>query len=205
MTDVFETHDREQFEIYAYYCGIKRTDPTQARIKASVDGWCEINGLSDQQAARKIAEDQIDILIDVNGYTKDARTKVFALRPAPIAVNWFGFPGTMGSPYHHYIIADPFIIPEGQELYYSEKVLRLPCYQPNDRRRPVAQRPRARTRGCPTMPSSTAASTACRRSRQPCSRRGCAFWRKFQTACSGCSAARRRPTRACTSSPRSMA
>ena len=58
MTDVFETHDREQFEIYAYYCGIKRTDPTQSRIKASVDHWCEINGLSDQQAAKKIAEDQ---------------------------------------------------------------------------------------------------------------------------------------------------
>ena len=144
MTDVFETHDREQFEIYAYYCGIKRTDPTQARIKASVDRWFEINGLSDQQAAQKIAEDRIDILIDVNGYTKDARTKVFALRPAPIAVNWFGFPGTMGSPYHHYIIADPYIIPEGHELYYSEKVLRLPCYQPNDRKRPVAaQRPSA--------------------------------------------------------------
>ena len=149
MTDVFETHDREQFEIYAYYCGIKRTDPTQARIKASVDDWCEINGLSDQQAARKIAEDQIDILIDVNGYTKDARTKVFALRPAPIAVNWFGFPGTMGSPYHHYIIADPFIIPEGHELYYSEKVVRLPCYQPNDRRRPVAQRPQRKDEGLP--------------------------------------------------------
>ena len=149
MTDVFETHDRDQFEIYAYYCGIKRTDPTQARIKASVDGWCEINGLSDQQAARKIAEDQIDILIDVNGYTKDARTKVFALRPAPIAVNWFGFPGTMGSPYHHYIIADPFIIPEGHELYFSEKVVRLPCYQPNDRRRPVAQRPQRKDEGLP--------------------------------------------------------
>ena len=150
MTDVFETHDREQFEIYAYYCGIKRTDSTQARIKGSVDRWCEINGLSDQQAAQRIADDRIDILIDVNGYTKDARTKVFALRPAPIAVNWFGFPGTMGSPYHHYIIADPYIIPEGHELYYSEKVLRLPCYQPNDRKRPVAaQRPARADEGLP--------------------------------------------------------
>jgi predicted O-linked N-acetylglucosamine transferase (SPINDLY family) len=150
MTDVFEMHDREQFEVYAYYCGIKRTDPTQVRIKGSVDRWCEINGLSDQDAARKIAEDRIDILIDVNGYTKDARTKVFALRPAPVAVNWFGFPGTMGSPYHHYIIADPYIIPEGSELYYSEKVLRLPCYQPNDRKRPVAaQRPVRADEGLP--------------------------------------------------------
>ena len=92
----------------------------------------------------------IDILIDVNGYTKDARTKVFALRPAPIAVNWFGFPGTMGSPYHHYIIADPYIILEGSEHYYSEKVLRLPCYQPSDRKRPVAaERPVRADEGLP--------------------------------------------------------
>jgi predicted O-linked N-acetylglucosamine transferase (SPINDLY family) len=138
MTDVLETHDRTQFEIYAYYCGIKRTDPTQARIRSSVDHWRDINGLSDGEAARRIAEDRIDILIDLNGYTKDARTKVFALRPAPVIVNWFGFPGTMGTPYHHYIIADAHIIPEGHERYYSEKVLRLPCYQPNDRRRPVS-------------------------------------------------------------------
>ena len=144
MTDVLETHDRTDFEIYAYYCGIKRTDPTQARIKACVDRWCEINVMSDQAAAQRIFEDEIDILVDVNGYTKDARTKVFALRPTPVAVNWFGFPGTMGTPYHHYIIADPNIIPESHEIYYSEKVLRLPCYQPNDRRRPVAEKRPAR-------------------------------------------------------------
>jgi predicted O-linked N-acetylglucosamine transferase (SPINDLY family) len=141
LTDLFETHDRGRFEICAYYCGIDRVDPTQLRIKNSTDRWCDINKLSDEQAARKIAEDGIDILIDLNGYTKDARTKVFAHRPAPIIVNWFGFPGSMGSPYHHYIIADPYIIPEGNEMYYSEKVLRLPCYQPNDRRRHVADKP----------------------------------------------------------------
>ena len=138
MTDLVETHDRAHFEIHAYYCGIKppRSDP--GRIKNSVDHWLDINGLSDEQAAGKIAEDKIDILVDLNGYTKDARTKVFALRPAPVIVNWFGYPGSMGSPYHHYIIADPHIIPEEHEIYYSEKVLRLPCYQPNDRKRVVA-------------------------------------------------------------------
>ena len=144
MTDVLETHDKKNFEIYAYYCGINRTDPTQLRIKKSVDQWTDINGLSDQEAAQKIAEDRVDILVDLNGYTRDARTKVFALRPAPVIVNWFGFPGTMGSPYHHYLIADPFIIPESHEHYYSEKVLRLPCYQPNDRSRIVAGRRPAR-------------------------------------------------------------
>ncbi|CAN2532077.1 hypothetical+protein [Methylocapsa aurea] len=138
MTDVLESHDRAHFEIHAYYCGIARNDPTRERIVAAVDRWTDINGMNDETAARKIAEDEIDILVDLNGYTKDARTKVFSLRPAPIIVNWFGFPGTMGSPYHHYIIADPVIVPEGSEIYYSEKVLRLPCYQPNDRKRVVA-------------------------------------------------------------------
>lgn len=140
MTDVLESHDRKSFEIFAYYCGISRTDPTQQRAKQAVDHWFDINPLDDDQAAAKIAEDGVDILIDLNGYTKDARTKVFARRPAPIAVNWFGFPGTMGTPYHHYIIADATIIPPHDEIYYSEKVLRLPCYQPNDRKRMVAER-----------------------------------------------------------------
>jgi predicted O-linked N-acetylglucosamine transferase (SPINDLY family) len=138
MTDVMEQHDRAGFEIYAYYCGIDRQDPTRARIGASVDCWRDINGLTDEQAAARIREDGIDILVDLNGYTKDARTRVFSLRPAPVAVNWFGFPGSMATPFHHYIIADPIVIPEGFERFYSEKVVRLPCYQPNDRKRKVA-------------------------------------------------------------------
>jgi predicted O-linked N-acetylglucosamine transferase (SPINDLY family) len=76
--------------------------------------------------------------VDVNGYTRDGRTKLLALRPAPVIVNWLGFPGTTGSPYHHYLIADDWIIPPESEMFYSEKVLRLPCYQSNDRKRLVA-------------------------------------------------------------------
>ncbi|HEY6831262.1 MAG TPA: glycosyl transferase [Pseudolabrys sp.] len=140
MTDVLEQHNRNDFEIFAYYCGTKHTDATQERIMAAVDHWTDINGLDDDQAAAKIAADGVDILIDLNGYTKDARTKVFARRPTPIAVNWFGFPSSMGTPYHHYLIADPVIIPEGNDIFFSEKVLRLPCYQPNDRRRVVSER-----------------------------------------------------------------
>ncbi len=151
MADTFEQHDRESFEIHAYYCGISRIDPTRLRIKSASDSWTDINGLTDEQAAEKIAKDKIDILIDVNGYTKDARTRIFALRPAPVAVNWMGFPGTMGSPYHHYIIADEHIIPKEHEIYYSEKVVRLPCYQPNDRKRVVdTEQPSAANEGLPS-------------------------------------------------------
>lgn len=149
MTDVLECHDRKKFEIHAYYCGIKTTDVTMERIKKSVDHWTDIMDMDDETAARKIREDKIDILIDLNGYTKDARTKIFAMLPAPINVNWFGFPNSMGSPYHHYIIADDVIIPPSHEIFYSEKVLRLPCYQANDRRRLIAESPSRTDVGLP--------------------------------------------------------
>ena len=138
MTDVMELHDRTKVEVFAYYCGIATTDVTQQRTIRAVEHWKDLTGLDDAAAAQAIRGDGIDILVDLNGYTKDARTKVFAMRPAPVAVNWFGFPGSMGSPYHHYLIADAHVIPPDHELYYSEAVLRLPCYQPNDRKRQVA-------------------------------------------------------------------
>ncbi len=139
MIEVVALHDRKAFEIHAYYCGIPGVYSTQTRIRAGVDHWTDINGMEDAAVADKIRADGIHILIDLNGYTKDARTKVFSLRPAPINVNWFGYPNSMGSPYHHYIVADDEIIPESQEKFYSERVVRLPCYQPNDRKRIVAQ------------------------------------------------------------------
>lgn len=137
MVNFFEEHDRKDFEVFAYYTGIKAEDPIQARIKASVDHWRDIRNITDDEAAAKIAEDGIDILVDVNGHTRDARIGVFARRPAPIQVNWLGYPGTMGSSFHQYIVADDWTIPEYAEGWYSERVLRLPCYQPNDRKRIV--------------------------------------------------------------------
>ncbi len=135
MVNFFEEHDRKDFEVFAYYTGIKADDPIQARIKASVDHWRDIRGITDDEAAGKIAEDGIDILVDVNGHTRDARLGVFARRAAPIQVNWLGYPGTMGSSFHQYIVADDWTIPVHAEAWYSERVLRLPCYQPNDRKR----------------------------------------------------------------------
>ncbi|WP_363346011.1 glycosyl transferase [Methylocystis echinoides] len=139
LVELFELHDRSKFEIFAYYFGDDRpADETQARFKAAVDHWTDIAKLDDDRAAMEIAEDRIDILVDLNGYTKHARAGVFARRPAPVIVNWCGYPGTMGSPYHHYLIADAHIVPPENELYYSEKVLRLACNQPLDRKRKIA-------------------------------------------------------------------
>lgn len=138
MAELFEVHDPEAVEVFAYYCGPPSTSALNARIRASVEHWIDIRDLSADDAARRIAADRIDVLVDVNGHTRDAKTEVFARRPAPIQVNWLGYPGTTGSPYHQYIIADDWIIPPEFEIYYSEKVVRLPCYQPNDGKRLVA-------------------------------------------------------------------
>jgi predicted O-linked N-acetylglucosamine transferase (SPINDLY family) len=139
LCEVFELHDKSKVEIFAYYCGDPRSgDATHERIRAAVDQWRDIGRLSDLQAAQKIADDAIDILVDLNGYTKHARTKIFAFRPAPVIVNWCGYPGTMGSPYHHYLIADRYIIPPENEIFYSERVLRIPCNQPIDRKREIS-------------------------------------------------------------------
>lgn len=148
-SELFELHDREKVEVFAYYCGIAPEDGTKARIRATVDHWRDITSTSDKNAAECIVDDGIDILVDLNGYTKDARPKLFALRPAPIIINWLGYPGTLATPYHNYIIADDTIIPAGAEIYYAEKVLRLPCYQPNDRKRVIAPTPTRAECGLP--------------------------------------------------------
>lgn len=138
MAELFELHDRSKVEIFVYYCGSVADDPMMRRIKSHVEHWTPISAMDQTEAARRIAADGIHILVDVNGYTREARTFLVAHRPAPVIVNWLGFPGSMASPYHHYIIADDWIIPKENEKYFTEKVMRLPCYQPNDRKRVVA-------------------------------------------------------------------
>ena len=149
MTEVLGLHDRAQVEIFAYYCGPESHDALHAHFQSTADHWTAITHLDDATAARRIAEDGIQILVDLNGYTREARLKLVALRPAPVIVNWLGFPGTMASPYHHYLIADDWIIPPSHEPYYSENVLRLPCYQPSNRARAVAPRPGRAGAGLP--------------------------------------------------------
>jgi predicted O-linked N-acetylglucosamine transferase (SPINDLY family) len=137
-SEVFGLHDRSKVEVFLYYCGFKTADSMHERFKTQGDHWIDIDGVKDEDAARRIVDDGIDILVDINGYTNFARTKMLAMQPAPIIVNWLGFPGSMGTPYHNYIIADDFIIPPEHEIYYSERVMRLPCYQPNNRGRVIS-------------------------------------------------------------------
>jgi predicted O-linked N-acetylglucosamine transferase (SPINDLY family) len=138
LAEVLELHDRSRFEIYAYSYGPDDASPMRARLTAACEHFVDIRWEPDDVAARRIRGDAIDILVDLKGYTMGARTTLPARRLAPVQVQWLGYPGTMGADFIDHVIADPFVIPPGQEGVYSENVLRLPhCYQPNDRQRPV--------------------------------------------------------------------
>lgn len=150
LCEALELHDKSSIEVFAYYCGEPRkNDTTHERIRNAVDCWRDVATLGDADAAAQIAADEIDVLVDLNGYTKQARTRIFAFRPAPVIVNYCGFPGSTGSPFHQYLIADERIIPPGHEIYYSEKVLRLPCYLPCDRKQQIPPQPSRADAGLP--------------------------------------------------------
>jgi len=123
---LFETHDQESFEIYAYSYGPDDGSHVRERIKKAVKSFVDVKELSLIDTAKRIADDQLDVLIDLTGNTLHTRSQVFAFRPAPIQAHWLGFVGTMGSEYYDYIIADEIVIPSGDEAYFSEKILRLP-------------------------------------------------------------------------------
>ncbi|MDA9802010.1 hypothetical protein N9C88_06185, partial [Candidatus Pseudothioglobus singularis] len=130
--ELYETHDRAQFEIHAFSFGPDTNDEMNLRIKAGVDHFHEVRSKSDQDIALLARSLEIDIAIDLGGYTADSRTGIFAMRAAPIQVNYLGYPGTMGAKYMDYIIADQTLIPKDQRKYYTEKVVYLPdSYQAN--------------------------------------------------------------------------
>jgi predicted O-linked N-acetylglucosamine transferase (SPINDLY family) len=153
MAGLYERHDRNRFEIIAVDNGSADASAMTARLKRSFDGWLDIGGLTDDEAAEKIRAAGIDILVNLNGYFGKHRMSVFARRPAPVQVNYLGFPGTLGAPYMDYIIADGIVIPPGEGRFYDEKVVRLAAsYQVNDDRgRPVVEAPSRIDAGLPAQ------------------------------------------------------
>lgn len=139
IAELIERHDRGRFEIYGYSYGPVRGGAMRTRLIAAFDHFVHIDGLAHREAATRINSDGIDILVDLKGHTHRARPKILAFRPAPVQVNYLGFPGTMGASFVDYIIADDFIVPPGAEKFYVETLAYLPdCYQPNDTRREIA-------------------------------------------------------------------
>jgi predicted O-linked N-acetylglucosamine transferase (SPINDLY family) len=136
---LYERHDKSRFEITAFDNGVSDHSPLRRRLEAGFDRFVDVSRLSDAAAAACIAEMDIDILVNLNGYFGEKRMGIFAHKPAPIQVNFLGFPGTLGTPYIDYIIADACVIPESDHRFYTENVITLPdSYQVNDSKRGIA-------------------------------------------------------------------
>ena len=146
MAGMFEGHDKSRFDVTALSIGADDNSEMRQRLKASFEHFIDAKTYADDQLAKLIKELEIDILVDLMGFTDGARTNVLARRPAPIQVNYLGYPGTMGAQYIDYIIADRLVIPENQHELYSEKIVSLPnSYQANDAKRSIADRAFTRT------------------------------------------------------------
>jgi protein O-GlcNAc transferase len=143
---LFEQHDKSRFETIALSIGHNDNSPTRCRMEAAFDQFHDVRQRSDDEIAELIRSSNIDIAVDLNGLTQGARANVLACRPAPIQVNYLGYPGTMGADYIDYIIADRIVIPPEQQRFYSEKVVYLPhCYQVNDDKREIGDAIRSRS------------------------------------------------------------
>jgi protein O-GlcNAc transferase len=136
MAGVFEHHDKARFETMALSYGRDDKSPMRARLRQAFGRFIDAAALPDNEAAAIIAKDEIDIAIDLKGYTQEARPGLLAYRPAPVTAQYLGYPGTMGTPSMDYVIADRVVIPKESERFYSEAVVCLPdSYQCNDRSR----------------------------------------------------------------------
>jgi protein O-GlcNAc transferase len=151
MAGLYERHDRARFELVALDNGANDGGELRSRLEKSFDKWIDIGTLHDADAAARIRAEEIDILVNLNGYFGKARSGVFAHRAAPVQVNYLGFPATLGANYMDYIIADATVIPATEHGFYDEEVVTLPgCYQANDDKgRPIARVPTRAEAGLP--------------------------------------------------------
>ena len=151
--ELFEIHNREQFEIIAFSFGADTQDEIRKRIANAFDRFIDVRNLSDIDVVNLSRSLEIDIAIDLGGFTTDCRTEIFAIGAAPIQVNYLGYPGTMGAEYVDYLIADATLIPESSKQYYTEKIAYLPnSYMANDTTRCIANKMFTREElGLPTI------------------------------------------------------
>ena len=145
MAGLFEAHDRNRFEVFAYDYTSSDISDYRQRFLDAVEHHVAIHSLSDRQAAERIAADRLDILFDLKVYTGGCRADILAHRPAPLQAAYLGFPGSAANEHIDYIVSDRFVTPDSSTPHYTEKFCRLPhTYQCNDRKRFTASQPGSR-------------------------------------------------------------
>jgi predicted O-linked N-acetylglucosamine transferase (SPINDLY family) len=141
---LFELHDRSRFEVIGLSYGADDGSPMRQRLRHGFERFVDVRLQGDEEAAHALRRMEVDIAVDLKGYTTGARPGILAYRPAPVQVSYLGFPGTMGVPFIDYIIADRFVLPEQDQRWYAEKAVYLDCYQVNDDGRAIAAQVPAR-------------------------------------------------------------
>jgi predicted O-linked N-acetylglucosamine transferase (SPINDLY family) len=134
---LFEHHDRNRFELFAFAWDCDDSD-LRRRIQAAFDQFVDISDASDERAAELIRDADIDIAVDLKGFTRGHRAPILAGRPAKIQVNYLGYPGTLAADWIDYIVADRFVVPPESGCHYSEKLVYMPdSFMVNDSMRPI--------------------------------------------------------------------
>ena len=145
MARLFSAHDRNKFEVFAYSYGADKQDEMRKLLVDTVDVFHDVRSETDEAVAQLARKEAIDIAIDLKGYTQNSRPGIFAYRAAPVQIAYLGYPGSTGSPFMDYLLADEIVIPQTHHDYYSENVICLPhSYQVNDNTRQISQRPMTR-------------------------------------------------------------
>ena len=150
LAGVIDAHDRRNFEVIGFSFGPDTRDPMRIRLQGAFDKFIDVRSAPDREVAEMARCMELDIAVDLAGYTADARMRAFAMRVAPVQVNFLGYPGTMGLETIDYMIADETLISAESRKFYSEKIVTLPSFQPNDAKRKIADiTPHRRDLGLP--------------------------------------------------------
>ena len=141
LAGMFERHDRSRFEVSAISFGPERNSPMRRRLKGAFEHFIDVHRSGDREIAELLRRNEIDIAVDLMGFTADNRLNVFARRPVPVQVNYMGYPGTMAAPYIDYLVADRTVVPDNARRFYREQIVWLPnSYFITDGGQPVAER-----------------------------------------------------------------
>ena len=150
IDEMIRRHDREKFEIFGFDFSSRQKTAYREGIELAFDEFVDVITDSFEDTAQRIAAHDIDILIDLKGYTENSRPHILSYRPGRIQVNYLAYPGTMGNPNVDYIIGDSVVTPENFDHFYSEHVVELPCcYQPNNPNRVMGSASTRRDHGLP--------------------------------------------------------
>ena len=142
IAELFERHDRQRFEVHAFSFGPTAPDPVRERVAASFEAFHEVSTLGDAEVAALARERDIDIAVDLGGFTQSARPGIFAARAAPVQVSYLGYPGTTAAPFIDYLVADTTVVPAAARADFGEAIAWLPgCYQANASWQPIAPAP----------------------------------------------------------------